>query len=151
MKYLAFLLISLAFGGRCSNELRGNGEIVSLEFFYIPWEVDRESTVTESELRDLNDPLISYYCTREPKMINEFVRFFDIKQLNLELEIGSIEPYMIVDINYSNGKVQKLIAGKSMFIEYEGRVYSILGKQRIWLRERIPQATSPIGLRMPQC
>jgi len=123
-------------------------QIIKVEFNYLPWSVNRESTITEFELLDLEDPLVSTYCSTEKDIISQLMKLFNPNNLNVEPSIQAIEPYMVVSFYFDNGEKNKMLIGQSMLLQINGVVYSMRGEQRKWLRETIPQATIPNGIRI---
>lgn len=122
-----------------------------LEVFYVPFSMSTEGRLFESEVRDLSIPYVSYYCTSEKSIVEEFEEFVLNLSTNPEKEIKDIAPYMVIDLFSNPGVYEKIVIGPSIFFEKNGQVYLMSKEFKDWVSNNFPEATFPIGSRVPNC
>ncbi|MBK8703988.1 MAG: hypothetical protein IPN33_10435 [Saprospiraceae bacterium] len=122
-----------------------------LEFYYVPWLLRREYSLTEEDLLNLNDPFISYYCTSDKSIAKEFYALY-AKSNFQPTSMGYMEPFMIVNVQYKNGKILRIAIDKSISLfQLENRIYVLNPDIKGWINKQVPSATLPKGIRKNDC
>jgi len=144
---ISFLLLEIS----CSITEKINQE-ECLEVFYVPFEMSTEGKLFESEVRDLSIPYVSYFCTSNTKLLDEFKEeLMSNSSGEPEEVIKDVAPYMIIDFLPDSENYQKVIIGPSVFFKVGGKVYLMSKEFNNWINNNIPEATFPTGSRISTC
>ena len=147
---VVLILLFEVFNTGCGS-LKKIKQEVFLEVFYVPFEMSTEGQLLESEVRDLSIPYVSYYCTSNSKIINEFKELAFGSSRKPEEVIKDIAPYMVIDYLPKSKDYEKVIIGPSVFFKINGKVYLMSKEFKDWIGNNFPKATFPVGSRVPPC
>jgi len=150
-----YLLWSLFLFALCFLQCKSHVVLTSfdrIEVYYIPWDLSTEARWTELEARNTKTRYVSYFCTEDKAIINNFISFFrPDKFKSADKSIEGVPPYMIIDLIYNSGHKDKVVVGPSIFFEFCDKLYIMDDRFRSWLQESIPKAGFPDGVRRSNC
>lgn len=120
--------------------------ISQVEVYYLPWNYRTEGRLTVTELENLKDEQLSFFCSRNRQLINNLKALLDTSNLTPFPEIDEIEPYMILDLT-DNNNIQRVILDRKQLIQIDKSFYHSNLELRTWVYKNIPAAGFPIGIR----
>lgn len=122
-----------------------------LKVYYVPFSMSTESKLFESETRNLGTSYVSFFCTSEKVIIDEFVSLALSPANPPEEKIEDVAPYMVVDVVEGEGQVKKIVIGPSVFYKLDEEVFLMPIELKRWIENFIPPANFPIGNRENKC
>ena len=147
MSYL-YHLIPLLFYMSCTSQPSLSQE--KLEVFYVPRTAKFESMLSIAELTELDNDMISYYCTVEPKTIGSFKEVVDVPSFVLK-DFAEVSPYIYIVLSVAEEKKVEIVVDDAIYLKMDGKVYRMSKQFQDWLNTSLPEATLPIGVRINEC
>ena len=121
-----------------------------LEVFYVPRTANFEAVLSVGELTDLNNSMISYYCTVDQDVITGFEDVSHVSSFKVQ-DFNSISPYMYIRYKGKDDKELNIIVNDNIFLQIDGIVYRMSKEFKEWINDGLPIATLPKGSRVSNC
>jgi hypothetical protein len=135
MKKMIILLFILYAGAAACQEPK----IVSIEFYYLPWEMRTVYNISAEDVRDFNKGKNMKYTIENDTIIDKICHtllFFKMKFLGHE---NSIDTRMVMDFCFDDGTIKTVCLNTMKWIYYNNCLYH----SNYWLSKLLEEYLPP--------